>query len=505
MRRDVVSEFANTVMVKGGGIMSNQPLKTFIAVLLFAALAALSVPAYGADNATITGDGVALRRLPSRSAEALTVLKKGTRVELVAETNVIDTIDGTTSAWYQVSYGKSSGFVFGKYIGPDAGLTVPPSEYPLTYLPGGGRTTTPMAINPRFDNPPSFSDGLAAVSAGGRWGYVDEKGKYKIDPQFDLAGRFSEGLAWVRVGEKGGYINRKGKYIIEPQFLGGLEFSGGLAAAKTGDKWGYINKTGKFVIEPKFASAYVFSEGLAGVESNGKWGFVNESGVLAITPRFDAVVNFDDGLALVSFGEEEYGYIDKSGKYVVKPDCDWVGGFHDGIIAARSPDDMGCSYYDKTGKKLLTFDYTQPPRIDIIGRFSADKAVVAIRLEKEPYSLEGYIDRTGTIVIPARFNQGGDFSEDLAWVRLDGKYRYIDTAGNDAFGACFDDAEDFHEGVARVKIGGKWGYVDNEGTLVIAPQFDDAGDFVGGAAPVKAGGRWGLIKNPLGPAPSGSK
>lgn len=43
----------------------------------------------------------------------------------------------------------------------------------------------------------SFSEGLAAVSVNGKWGYVDTEGHFVIHPQFGSAGDFSEGLAVV--------------------------------------------------------------------------------------------------------------------------------------------------------------------------------------------------------------------------------------------------------------------------------------------------------------------
>ena len=42
-----------------------------------------------------------------------------------------------------------------------------------------------------------FCDGLAAVSNGRKWGFINRKGDYVIDPKFDEAYAFSEGLAAV--------------------------------------------------------------------------------------------------------------------------------------------------------------------------------------------------------------------------------------------------------------------------------------------------------------------
>ena len=39
-------------------------------------------------------------------------------------------------------------------------------------------------------------------------GFIDKTGHYVINPQFDLADSFSDGLARVRIGDKWGYIAR---------------------------------------------------------------------------------------------------------------------------------------------------------------------------------------------------------------------------------------------------------------------------------------------------------
>ena len=43
----------------------------------------------------------------------------------------------------------------------------------------------------------------------------------------------------------------------------------------------------------------------------------------------------------------------------------------------------------------------------------------------------GYIDKSGTLVIPARYDDAWDFSEGLAHVNLNGRWFYIDKNGNE--------------------------------------------------------------------------
>ena len=70
----------------------------------------------------------------------------------------------------------------------------------------------------------SFSEGLAAVQVGGKWGYLDLVGKQAIAPKFDSPGAFSEGLAAVVQAGKAVYIDKTGKVVLRPEITFGGPF-----------------------------------------------------------------------------------------------------------------------------------------------------------------------------------------------------------------------------------------------------------------------------------------
>ena len=83
-----------------------------------------------------------------------------------------------------------------------------------------------------------FSEGLAAVKKGGKWGFVDLKGKAAIPfefdgvhpktrlsyrmPEEDQCGEFTGDVAAVKKGNRWGMIDRKGVYLVEPEHVGVL-------------------------------------------------------------------------------------------------------------------------------------------------------------------------------------------------------------------------------------------------------------------------------------------
>lgn len=63
-----------------------------------------------------------------------------------------------------------------------------------------------------------FSCGLGAVNKGGRWGFVDRKGKEVIELKYDAVSQFVEGYAMVKMGKTFGLINTKGESVINTQW-----------------------------------------------------------------------------------------------------------------------------------------------------------------------------------------------------------------------------------------------------------------------------------------------
>jgi hypothetical protein len=164
-------------------------------------------------------------------------------------------------------------------------------------------------------------------------------------------------------------------------------------------------------------------------------------------------------------GPKTQQYIDATGKVVIDLGGRNGGDFSEGLTPVREyrpkTKDYRTAYLDKQGREVIA----------VVGRgqeFHDGMAVVGIKPEKpEPdidpeQELWGYIDRTGKMVIPARFHQVEPFSEGLAAVRP-----------------------------KTTKVFGKgdlWGYIDKSGKYVLEPQFNDALPFEKGVAQVHVGG-----------------
>ncbi len=158
-------------------------------------------------------------------------------------------------------------------------------------------------------------------------------------------------------------------------------------------------------------------------------------------------------------------------------------------------------YIDKTGRLIVPFKY------DMAGDFSEGLAAVHLK------DKTGYIDKTGKLVIPIRFFSGFPFSSGRALVvfslyrdkdrLLMNKLGYIDKSGKMVFQR--KEALDsrslrveheglmFSEGFLTFEQNNKVGYLDTAGKVAIPPQYDDASGFSEGLAPVKIDNKYGYI------------
>ncbi len=94
----------------------------------------------------------------------------------------------------------------------------------------------------------------------------------------------------------------------------------------------------------------------------------------------------------------------------------------------------------------------------------------------------GYIDRTGKIIIPAKFERAYDFREGLAPVNIGVKWGFIDPMGKIVIPARFDYVYNFSDGLAAVEVDQKWGFIDPTGKIVIPIDLEGSGSFKNGLA-----------------------
>jgi len=314
---------------------------------------------------------------------------------------------------------------------------------------------------------------LFPVEVENRWGYINSEGQLIIEPVFQSASLFYEGLAAVKESWRLKYINASGEDIIEGNFSNIGNFSQGRAAVRFDGRWGYINRSGSFVINPRFRYAKEFSDGRAFVRSLYDWGFYyvdgrgNKIESVGFSGTFDYVEesHFNNGLALVR-DDDEFGYIDESGNVAIDIKYNEARPFSENLAAVKIS--------DKWGFINANEDVKISPQFISAGDFG--NGLAPARKSSNQF---GYVNRTGTLVIPEQFEIAEPFQEERAAVFVDGKWTFIDTSGNQITTPKFDEVNPFFNGLAKVTIRipnemddeftEKFGYINKSGTYVWFP------------------------------------
>lgn len=114
---------------------------------------------------------------------------------------------------------------------------------------------------------------------------------------------------------------------------------------------------------------------------------------------------------------------------------------------------------------------------------------------KEDCDCYGYEDSSGQLVVAYQYASAGDFSEGMAYVRLNRKSGFIDQRGKLVVPLIYDYSQSFSDGQAAVKLNGKWGFIDTKGKLIVpcTLSYDEIREFHEGLAPVRLNGKWGYI------------
>lgn len=361
---------------------------------------------------------------------------------------------------------------------------------------------------------------------GGKWGYSDAARHLVVPAVYDKAGRFTEGRALVEKGQRKGFIDPTGREVVPLRYAHAEPFSEGRAAvgesgAFGSDHFGFVDREGQVVIPLRYDSVNSFAGGLAKVEmgqgSVQHWGFVDAQGREVVPPdKYAYVGSFSEDVAPV-FEEHEidierFGFVDRQGREVIPVSRHWSGcheRWAEGRMAIRHKGKWG--YIDHAGHEVIPtvydeagdFDQGQAP-VKMGGQdFFIDPAGQRIA-SPLPYRPEAdglrevaagskrtWVDRTGKVVIPARYDQSRDevcpdwpLREGLRGVTLDGKHGFIDRKGVEVIPVQYDCTGYPSEGRVAVWQKKLAGFFDLSGKQVIPFRYWKAEPFQGGLAGV---------------------
>lgn len=197
---------------------------------------------------------------------------------------------------------------------------------------------------------------------------------------------------------------------------------------------------------------------------------------MVIAPQFrklDHPKEFHEGYALVMKGKK-ITYIDKTGKTPFKMQWSNVRAFYDGLAeVSHSRDTSTLANLGSAVTSCLTLAAGAP-------LYEDDGSII------DDGARRGYINTSGTEVIPATNDYTTMFKDDIALVKVHGQWGAVDRSGTYIVPPQYSKMHYFCDDLAAVYDGRKWGYVGRDGIMHIPPAYDEAGDFHEGLTRVRA-------------------
>lgn len=262
-------------------------------------------------------------------------------------------------------------------------------------------------ISDAWEATDDFSEGMARVSLGHIFGYIDTSGNMAIPGPFAKAGQFKHGLAIVTPEEKVGVIQKDGQFLLEPQF--------------TSVRW---TSEKDFLICQKEDTSYLY-------ELNGDLKFSMTEGIIR-----------DANTHMASIDKNQEFYLVDIQSVAFTPTLAWKALIYINENRWAGSTDHGYFMLSTSGQKLNLKPYTQ------INKISQGYAAC---FDGQYW---GYLDTAGKETTQDIFGLAWDYKEGFARVAFKDGIAFINRQQQLAFypppGTI--DMRDFSEGLAPVQI-----------------------------------------------------
>ena len=265
----------------------------------------------------------------------------------------------------------------------------------------------------------------------------------------------------------------------DADYLNVQKFINGAAVVTYNDSIFLITLKGEKTPLPEIKDLENYANGFyAGHNRKGEACFVDASGKIGKTfPYYSSVGSFSaDGVTEFYHKNEKLGLMDKNFKEIIPAKYNMIHVWKNGLLIAELGGKWGA--VDINDKTVIPFEYTFLDEVD-------DQA----RIRASNQTGEGFIDKTGKILVPLTFNRLFPFSNNLAVFedKESGLFGIINSAGTIIAKPVYTEIRNFQNGLASVttsiydnetaKSETKIGYIDTTGKEVIVPKYLGATDF----------------------------
>jgi formylglycine-generating enzyme len=179
----------------------------------------------------------------------------------------------------------------------------------------------------------------------------------------------------------------------------------------------------------------------------------------------------------------------------------WIGSTNDRIQAQIEERDFNSAARSNTLAAYESYLNSYPDGKFIVSAaermlqlLGNDSLVIYLSNSYYKGNLYGYKTFEGNyIIIPANYEDAGNFNEGRASVKRDNKWGYINKTGQAVIPFRFDDCKGFKDGLATVKMNNNWGIIEKNGRWICQAKYDMVDLFNDGLAVVILNEKYGVI------------
>lgn len=242
-----------------------------------------------------------------------------------------------------------------------------------------------------------------------------------------------------------------------------------------------------------------FYEGITwrGTSGASGCGAFDTNGAVIIPPHSYAVesdpdvTKFSDGVAWAR-GEGSWHAVDKTGRelFILEKNLwpeDGKSDFRDGLAMVYDRETQTDGFVDKTGRLVI------PCESKNVGSFHDGPA----KVHDAANAYDGYMDVSGKVVVPYQYADAKDFVNGFGAVRLGARWTIIDTTGKELLPQTYSyDASHWPNDISpeAIRAQGDDGYAFiNKSGQVVSGGYKRAESFVNGMAKVQKDGKYGYV------------
>ncbi len=286
---------------------------------------------------------------------------------------------------------------------------------------------------------------------------VDKAGKVTLVTQqkYNLY-NIGKGLFTYKDRKKGRVlVNSQGTVISQSKYDYFDRVVDGYIPVRKNDIWGVIDTEGNEVLPPIYKKLTVLGDDLFMVEKD--IGLINKQGEDVVVPSYDDIKFFigwsnkSDEELTVSKSE---GVLSSELQPILPPEYSEILYLEDNVFAVKEEGSL-MALADTTGKMLTK------PRYQEIKRHSKN------RLRMQFQDKWGLLDDKGKQVVSPIYDEIEEEMSNRSVVMKSGKYGYIDRNGKTVTDLKFDEANSFYsDDEAYVEMNGKAYYIDTQGNIL---------------------------------------